>query len=224
MNQNTIIKTNFLNQMVIIIKKNLKTIILILSIFFLVFLALQIFNFYSSSKIKKNSIVFFNSQNLEDLNLIQDSILQLSNQNNFYGILSKLELIKINTKNENYEYVSTLYQELLADKKINNIYQSAIAANASYQFINLSLMNTSINYTQIINTFISNIDDELINYKGIKLELVYLSNILEVEKENIKYNELAEVQNLYENIMSSPSVSSSIKERVKKIHEFFSYK
>ena len=41
--------------------------------------------------------------------------------------------------------------------------------------------------------------------------------------QNIEYLDYKEALNLYESIMSSDVVSSNIKERIKKIHEFFFY-
>ena len=77
---------------------------------------------------------------------------------------------------------------------------------------------------QIIENFISFIDAELISYEGVKLELRYLVSILNIEKNNLSYLNNNEVIDLYNNIMSSDTTSSSIKERVNKIHEFFTYK
>ena len=82
----------------------------------------------------------------------------------------------------------------------------------------------SLNYLNIINDFISYIDDKTDSYKGIKLELKYLIKILEAEKNSIDYSSFNEVNDIYENIMSSDVVSSAIKERVNKIHEFYSNK
>ena len=53
---------------------------------------------------------------------------------------------------------------------------------------------------------------------------MYLIKILEVEKNSIDYSSFNEVSDIYENIMSSDVVSSAIKERVNKIHEFYSHK
>ena len=66
--------------------------------------------------------------------------------------------------------------------------------------------------------------DELVNYKGVKLELKYLVKIAEAEKNNIEYLKYKEAIDLYNNIINSDFSSPAIKERVKKIHEFFSYK
>jgi hypothetical protein len=117
-----------------------------------------------------------------------------------------------------------MYLEVINQKNLDSIYKSAIASKASYQLIDINLENLSSNYLNVINNFISYIDEEAYSYKGIKLELKYLIKILEVEKNSIDYSSFNEVSDIYENIMSSDVLSSAIKERVNKIHEFYSNK
>ena len=224
MNENTISKMNFLRQLTNIVKSNLRNIIIFLSLCFVLFLSFQIYSNYSSNKIQKNSITFFKVQNLEDITAITDIITKLSNQNNFYGILSKLELIKVNLEQKNNQEAITLYFDLLNNKNLDPIYKSAIASRATYQFIDLNFSNLSLDYSQAINDFITYINDELVPYQSTKLELVYLTKILEVEKNNIEYKNFKEVNDMYNSIISSEVASSAIKERVNKIHEFFSNK
>jgi len=224
MNDNTINKKKFLGQVSDSVKANLKSIIIFTSISFVIFLSFQIYSFYNSNKIQKNSITFFKAQNLEDINIIKDTITNLSNENNFYGILSKLELIEINLNQQNNQNAITLYFELMNNKNLDSIYKSAIASRASYQFIDLNFEDLSIDYSQIIVDFISYIDDDLITYQGIKLELSYLAKILEAEKNSIEYQNFNEAIDMYNNIMNSDAASSATKDRINKIHEFFSYK
>ena len=224
MNENTISKMNFLRQLTNIVKSNLRNIIIFLSLCFVLFLSFQIYSNYSSNKIQKNSIAFFKVQNLEDITAITDIITKLSNQNNFYGILSKLELIKVNLEQKNNQEAITLYFDILNNKNLDPIYKSAIASKATYQFIDLNFSNLSLDYSQAINDFITYINDELAPYQSTKLELFYLTKILEVEKNNIEYKNFKEVNDMYNSIISSEVASSAIKERVNKIHEFFSNK
>ena len=224
MNDNTIDKKSFLTQITSLVRLNIRNIIIFLSLCFCIFLFYQIYNVYSSNKIKNNSIVFFKNQNLEDQNLINKTILELSNKNGFYGVLSKLDLIQKYILNEDYDNAIILYEELINNKRLDNSYKSAIATKASYEFININFLNLSKDYIQIINNFISSIDDELINYQGVKLEISYLIAILDIEMSNINYLNNNEAIDLYNNIMSSEVASSSIKERVNKIHEYYTYK
>ena len=224
MNDNVVNKKSFIIQVTEIIKTNLRNIIIFLSLCFVLFLSYQIYSFYISNKIQQNSISFFAAQNTDDANVITDTITKLSNDNTFYSVLAKLELIDLNLKKNNIQDSISMYLELINQNNLDSVYKSAIASKASYQLIDINLENLSSNYLNIINDFISNINDEVDSYKGIKLELKYLIKILEVEKNSIDYSSFNEISDIYENIMSSDVVSSAIKERVNKIHEFYSNK
>ena len=224
MNENIANKKSFISQVTEIVKTNIRNIIIFLSLCFLLFLSYQIYSFYISNKIQKNSISFFATQNTDDTNIITDTIIKLSNDNTFYSVLAKLELIELNLKQNNIQDSISMYLELINQNNLDSVYKSAIASKASYQLIDINLENLSSNYLNIINDFISNINDEVDSYKGIKLELKYLIKILEVEKNSIDYSSFNEISDIYENIMSSDVVSSAIKERVNKIHEFYSNK
>jgi predicted negative regulator of RcsB-dependent stress response len=224
MNDNVVNKKSFITQVTEIIKTNIRNIIIFLSLCFVLFLSYQIYSFYISNKIQQNSISFFAAQNTDDANVITDTITKLSNDNTFYSVLAKLELIDLNLKKNNIQDSISMYLELINKNNLDSVYKSAIASKASYQLIDINLENLSSNYLNIINDFISNINDEVDSYKGIKLELKYLIKILEVEKNSIDYSSFNEISDIYENIMSSDVVSSAIKERVNKIHEFYSNK
>ena len=224
MNDNVVNKKSFISQVTEIVKTNIRNIIILLSISFVLFLSYQIYSFYISNKIQKNSIVFFAVQNTDDINVINDTITKLSNDNTFYSVLAKLKLIDFNLKQNNIQDSISIYLEVINQNNLDSVYKSAIASKASYQLIDINLDNLSLNYLNIINDFISYINDEAESYVGIKLELKYLLKILEVEKNSIDYSSFNELIDIYENIMSSDVVSSAIKERVNKIHEFYSNK
>jgi len=224
MNDNVVNKKSFITQVTEIIKTNIRNIIIFLSLCFVLFLSYQIYSFYISNKIQQNSISFFAAQNIDDANVITETITKLSNDNTFYSVLAKLELIDLNLKKNNIQDSISMYMELINKNNLDSVYKSAIASKASYQLIDINLENLSSNYLNIINDFISNINDEVDSYKGIKLELKYLIKILEVEKNSIDYSSFNEISDIHENIMSSDVVSSAIKERVNKIHEFYSNK
>ena len=224
MNDNIINKKSLLSQATELVKTNIRNIIILLSLSFVLFLSYQIYSFYISNKIQKNSISFFAAQNTDDTNVITDTITKLSNDNTFYSVLAKLELIDLNLKQNKIQDSISMYLELINQNNLDSVYKSAIASKASYQLIDFNLENLSSNYLNIINDFISFINDESDSYKGIKLELMYLIKILEVEKNSIDYSSFNEISDIYENIMSSDVVSSTIKERVNKIHEFYSNK
>ena len=224
MNDKVINKKSFLSQVTEIVKTNIRNIIILFSLCFVLFLSYQIYSFYISNKIQKNSISFFSAQNTDDKNVITDTITKLSDENTFYGVLAKLELIDLNLKQNNIQETVSMYLEVINTNNLDAVYKSAIASKASYQLIDINLEDLSSDYLNIINDFISYIDDETDSYKGIKLELDYLTKILEAEKNSINYSSFDEVNDIFENIMNSDVVSSGIKERVNKIHEFYSNK
>ena len=224
MNDKVINKKSFLSQVTEIVKTNIRNIIILFCLCFVLFLSFQIYSFYISNKIQKNSISFFTAQNTDDQNVITDTMTKLSDENTFYGVLAKLELIDLNLKQNNIQDSVSMYLEVINTNNLEAVYKSAIATKASYQLIDINLEDLSSDYLSIINDFISYIDDETNSYKGIKIELRYLAKILEVEKNSIDYSSFNEVSDIYENIMSSDVVSSAIKERVNKIHEFYSNK
>jgi predicted negative regulator of RcsB-dependent stress response len=224
MNDKVINKKSFLSQVTEIIRTNLRNIIILLSLCFVLFLAFQIYSFYISNKIQKNSISFFSVQNTDDKNVITDTITKLSDENTFYGVLAKLELIDLNLKQNNIQETVSMYLEVINTNNLDAVYKSAIASKASYQLIDINLEDLSSDYLNIINDFISYIDEDTDSYKGIKLELEYLTKILEAEKNSIDYSSFSGVNDIYANIMKSDTVSTGIKERVNKIHEFYSNK
>ena len=224
MNNNVVNKKNFLNQITEIVKTNLRNIIILLSFCFVLFLSFQIYSFYILNTINKNSISFFSAQNTDDTSVITDTITKLSNDNTFYGVLAKLELIDLNLKQNNIQETVSMYLEVINTNNLGAVYTSAIASKASYQLIDINLEDLSSDYLNIINDFISYIDEDTDSYKGIKLELEYLTKILEAEKNSIDYSSFNEVHDIYANIMNSDAVSAAIKERVNKIHEFYSNK
>tara|TARA_B100000579_G_C22717626_1_gene797718 strand:- start:436 stop:1110 length:675 start_codon:yes stop_codon:yes gene_type:complete len=221
MNDNVVNKKNFLSQVTKIVKTNIRNIIILFSLCFVLFLSFQIYSFYISNIIQKNSISFFAAQNTDDTNIIKDTFLKLSEDNTFYGVLANLELIDLNLKQNKIQDSISMYQEVINKNNLDTVYKSAIASKASYQFIDINLEDLSADYSNIINNFISYVDDEADSYKGIKLELEYLTKILEVEKNNIDYSSFNEANDIYINIMNSDFASSTLKERVNKIHEFY---
>ena len=224
MNDNVVNNKSFITQVTETIKTNIRNIIIFLSLCFVLFLSYQIYSFYISNKIQQNSISFFAAQNTNDANVITDTITKLSNDNTFYSVLAKLELIELNLKQNNIEDSISMYLEVINQSNLGSVYKSAIASKASYQLIDINLDNLSSDYINTISNFMTYINDEADTYKGIKFELEYLIKILEVEKNSIDYSSSNEVSNIYENIMNSDVVSSAIKERVNKIHEFYSNK
>ena len=215
-NQNLFKKTqNF-------IFKNYIQIIISLVILLIIFIGFQTYNYFKIQDIKKSSISFFNiiQENQDDLSSLENLI----DDDNIFSILSKLKLIQKNNENNNFSYSNELYKELLSSSNLNDPYKSSIAANASYTMINASYENNTSNYLNDISIYINNINDELDSYFSIKKELEYLLIVTEIDLNQSEYNNNSKALDKYNEIFNSSLVSTSIKERVKKIHEFQLYK
>ena len=202
------------------VKENIRIIVSILAIIFFIYLCLQLFSYLKISNIKKDSIVFFDTLDLNDEEKLYKDLEPFLNKENFYSILSSLKLINIDLKNNNHEEAKKKYIDILNKKNIDSDFKSIISANAAYNFLNIQFNNISLNYIDQINYFIELIDDNKLNYKSIKYELEYLIKILKLEKSNKDYKNDNSIFDLVDEILNSNDVSSNIKDRVKKIHDF----
>ena len=202
--------------------KYLRFIIIILIIIFISFIGFQLYSYFKFQNIKNSSISFFNiiEGNKKDLINLETLI----DDENFFSVLSKLKLIKINNENKNFSYSNELYKELIFSSNLDNLYKSSIAVNASYTLINATYIENNNNYIKDISIYINNISDKLDNYFSIKKELEYLLIITEIDLNKSEYRNNSKALDKYNEIFNSTLVSTSIKERVKKIHEFQLYK
>ena len=220
MNNTNITKNNFLKVISNFAKDNLKTIIISLLIIFLIFLIYQGYSFYEKNKLNKLSVSYFENKDIED-ELTQISELNsISKENSFYSLLSKLELINKHIEKNEFDKSIELYNEILSSKDLDSNYIAVIAIKGAYQLVDIAIKYNNNEYINVINKFISLIDDNLDNYTGNKNELLYLTSILSLNDDS-SYKNNSELLSLYENIISNDNISSSIKERVKKIHEFY---
>ena len=200
---------------------NYRQIIISLAILLILFIGFQTYNYFKIQDIKKSSISFFDTiQNNQD-NL--SNLENLINDDNIYSVISKLKLIQKNIQNNNYGYVNDLYKEIIFSSDLDQLYKSAIAANASYTFIDASYYKKSDIYLGDITNYIDNINDELESYFSIKKELEYLLIITEIDLNKSEYKNNSIALDKYNEIFNSSSVSASVKERVKKIHELQLY-
>ena len=200
---------------------NYLQIIISLVILLILFIGYQTYNYFKIQDIKNSSMSFFDiiKENQDDLSRLENLI----NDDNIFSILSKLKLIQKNNENKNFSYSNVLYKELLASSNLDDLYKSSIAANASYTMINASYEETTNNYLNDISIYINNIKDKSEGYFSIKKELEYLLIVTEIDLNKSEYNNNSKVLDKYNEIFNSALVSASIKERVKKIHEFQLY-
>ena len=197
-------------------------IIISIVILLILFIGYQAYNYFKIQDIKNSSIGFFDiiRENQDDLSNLENII----NDDNIFSILSKLKLIQKNNEDKNFSYSNELYKELLNASDLDSLYKTSIAANASYTMINASYEENTNNYLNDISSFINYISDDLDGYFSIKKELEYLLIVTEIDLNRSEYNNNSRALDKYNEIFNSSSVSASIKERVKKIHEFQLYK
>ena len=202
--------------------KNYIQLIISLVILLIIFIGLQTYNYFKIQDIKKSSISFFDIIQENQIDLA--SLENLIDEDNIFSILSKLKLVQKNNNNKNFSYSNELYKELLTSSNLDELYKSSIAANASYTMINASYEENTKNYLNDISSYINNISEDLDSYFSIKKELEYLLIVLEIDLNKSEYNNNSNALDKYNAIFNSSLVSTSIKERVKKIHEFQLYK
>ena len=221
---NKIAPNNYIYLFNKLIKDNFKSILIGLFIIFIIFIGYQAYNYINLQNINKNSLTYFKSKEMEPNKEFYIIMENLSKNNDFYSVLSFLEIININIKENELILAEKNYFELINNRKLNSTYKSAISTHASYNFINLLFETSNLNLIPKINLFIENINDDLENYRGIKLELKYLLAVAKQDINNIAPNQDEKTISLYNEIIQSKETSSSIKERIKKIHEFQYYK
>ena len=221
MNQNNQSKNNFLKVASNFTKDNLKTLIVSLAVVFLIFVIYQGYSYYNINKLNKLSVSYFKNKEINDELIKLSELNSISNKNSFYSILSRLELINEYINKNEIDKSIELYNEILSSKDLDSNYVSIIAIKGAYQIIDEAIKNNNNNnYINDINNFISFIDENLDNYIGSKNELLYLVSILSLNDDS-SYKNNSELLTLYENMMNNEKISSTIKERVKKIHEFY---
>ena len=202
--------------------ENLRNILIVSGVFLIILISFQFYNYFLMQELKKNSVKFFNTiQQNDDL---LDNLNTLKKGNDFYSTLSTLKLIQKNNDENKFDISNQLYKEIISSSKLDNLYKSSISVHASYTFINASYIENTTNYLDNISFYISNISDDLESFFSIKKELQYLIVVLEIDLNNSNYINNTKAIELYEEIFESNLVSSSVKERVKKIHEFQLYK
>ena len=222
MNNKSLLKNNYFKSASTLIKNNLKKLIILFVIIFLIFLSFQVYSFYKINKINNLSISYFANKNLDDQQIQYSELIRIGNEKGIYSILSKLELIKKNINRGDFDLSIELYDDILSSENLDNNYISLVAINGAYNFIDIVSKNKNENYISNINKFIALIDESLDNYIGNKSELLYLVSILSLNKDS-DYKNNQELLTLYDKLINNEKISSTIKERVKKVHEFYNF-
>ena len=200
------------------ISNNLRYLLLIISLILIFFISFQTYSYLQTRQLKNTSIQFFDT--IENDDLILENINDLKNDDNFYSILSKLTLIQKYNQDKNYKSSNELYKNIISSNELDEIYISSLCAQASYTLINASYFENTDNYFNDISFYISKISDDLQNYFSIKKELEYLLMVTQLDINNLDYKNNKKVIDFFNTINNSNIISSSVKDRVKKIHDF----
>ena len=223
---------NFFSKIVSFLRERHKQFIL-LTIILIVFYGLLQFYFISQkNKILDTSINYNNTFMKKIDGNFQEDINALTLEENFFGILALLEKIKIDVSNNDLYSANEIYLKILERKDISNLYKTAISIHGSYLFLDqinsvkevkIKLNLDEIKIIEFIENFLTYVDPSFESYEGFKLEISYLLSVVNQDNEGeLKVNE--ESNNLYKLIQENVNIPSSIKERIKKIHEFKNYK
>jgi len=217
-------KQNFLLKIQNITKKNYKLLISLVAILLLSIVITQIYFYYENKQILKTSIIFNEIKSSNVPVDFEKTLNELSKKNNFYSVLASIEKIQIKLDNNKINAANAEYVNLLSKKNLNSIYKAAIAIHASYNLLNkVKKYENEIDISKKINNFLTFIDPSLVSYLGFKLEIKYLLSVIEQDMNgDIQIND--KTNKLYNEIISNEKISPSLKERVKKIHEFQKYK
>ena len=223
-------KVNVINRLQDFIKNKYKYIIAIIVLILIIFAGIQFYFINKHNDILKTSIEYNYLKSDPDNLDFEKKLSELLNKNNFYSILSLLDSIKIKLNNENIESAYKDYLKLLNNKSLDSIYISSIAVNASYSLLNKIKSNNKIITSK--DKFLSDIISKVINltkyidislesYEGYKLEILYLIAVINHDNNKGFFKEM---NSLYQQIIDNDKVSSSIKERIKKINDIQKYK
>ena len=223
---------NFFAKTLSFLRKKYKFFLILTIILIVIYGILQVYFVNQKNKILTTSINYNNTFFNKSDNDFQENINKLSLEKNFFGILALLEKIKINLSKGDFYTANEAYVNLLEKNDINKLYKTAIAIHGSYLFLDElnTLTDTSINLNldelkiiEFIENLLLFVDPSFESYDGFKLEISYLLSIIKQDStDEFRLNE--ESQNLYKLIQENIKIPSSIKERIKKIHEFKTYR
>ena len=201
-------KISFFSNIQNMIKENIKIIIYFVIFIVIIFAGYQIYFINKDNKIRELSVFYFDAKKSESqLEFIEDMNF-IAKDKSFYGLIASMEIINKNIENKNYNDSFNEYLILLNSKNVDNLYKTLLAINASYSLLD------KIDSKKIYD-LLSYVDETFESFEGYHLEILYLLSLTQgdIKKTNSLYNE----------INSNDKISSSIKERVKKINGFEKY-
>jgi len=215
-------KESFFNKIQKEIIKNYKILLLVVAGIIFVFGGFQFYHLNNNNKILNTSIKYNNLKSEDSAIEFYEQMRLLSKDKSFYGIIASLELINYEIQNNEYERSYDEYLVLLNNNKLNNLYKTAIAIQSSYNLLDTINNTNKVDISDKIKNLLEFVDTKLDSYNGFRLEILFLLSIIEQDN-NEKRNSYDESNKLYKEIIENDQISSSLKERVKKIHEFEIY-
>ena len=202
------IKNSFFKKLFEKINNNFKLIIYTVLGFIVTIIIYQIYLFKNNEKILELSILYDQAKTDINSEEFDQNMNLIAQENGIYGVLASLELIKYKLINNNYNEAYIDYLDLLDNNDTDNIFRSIIALHGSYNLID----NISSEKLKVLLPYI---DKTLESFIGYRFEILYLLSI--------KDNNNQEKQVLYNEILLNEKISSTIKNRIKKINEFEKY-
>ena len=221
-------KISIFNKIQDSIKKNYKLVISLIVISIISLGIIQYYFIYKNKQVLKSSIDYNNLKSNNFDSSFNETIKKVLSQKNFYSILLSLENIpnEINDGEINFAYQN--YLDLLNDKKIKDLYKSAIAIHGSYIFLNeIDVKNNDQDsYNELskkIENLLSYVNPSLKSYIGFKLEILFLLSVVD---QDLSGNKLISdnTVNLYKQIIDNNDISTLIKDRIQKVYDFQKYK
>ena len=223
---------NIFSKIISFSRKKYKWVIILAIVLIVFYGILQFYLIEQKNKVLRTSINYNNTfSNKLDGNFDEDINL-LSLENNFFGVLALLEKIKNSFSKDDFNSANETYLKILEKNNISNLYKTAIAIHGAYFFLDqinqsgeepIKLNLDELKIIEFINNLLLYVDPSFESYSGFKLEILYLLSIVGEENEDKKTVE-AKRNDLYKLIQENPKIPSSIKERIKIIHEFKTYK
>ena len=204
-------KTTRLKKLIIFLKGNLKYIISLILILFLIFGGIEYYKYNEIKKIKNISKSYFKAieglylEETDSINLLN----QISNTKNGYSLMAAMKIVDIYLTNQDYNKAYDEYLIIIDKNEFGQIYRDLVILHASYNLIN----NIS---SKKINDLIEIVNIEESIFKSHFYEVKFINSI-----DNKSLNEMNKLNNY---IQDDFQIIESVKARVNKINEYLQYK
>ena len=223
---------NFFAKVIIFVREKFKPIIILSIVLIALYGILNLYFISQKNKILSTSINYDNVFSNKLNSNFQKDIAKLSLEKNFFGFLAVLEKIKIDISMNDFNSANDAYINLLKKNDLSKLYKTAIAIHGSYLFLDqlnflgeekIKLSSSDLKIIEFIENLLLFVDPSLASYDGFNLEILYLLSIIKQDGvDDLTFSE--ESKDLYKLIQENIKIPSSIKDRIKKIHEFKTYK